>query len=537
MNNNRNRNYRNRDSYSSGVTMESKTKVIVTIILVILAAALCLGLVMSLRKDDADGDKNNGIFGGDTASPDNAGNDDPIETKPLDKSCTHEYGTEVKVKTAATCSEVGIGIKICKKCDGTIEVNIPATGNHVYTKFYEATDKTKHYSDCDECGGARKITEHTYKSYTIAATCTVDGKNVSECTKCNSKTETNIKATGHNVTTWLSFDNSQHVGLCTKCGESVKQNHNMGALVEVSVATCTEAGKKEATCSVCGYKALSSIPVLGHNYVDVTDDEQRVSTCSRCEDRKVHVHSYYDDITLAPTCTDSGLAFKICDCGWVNEELGEVDVPALGHKYVNGVCSRCSEICIHDYGTEVKVETAATCLKNGVGIKTCKRCSITVKVDIPAIDHNFTSWQSLDNSQHVRTCTNCSESFKEDHNLGEYAIVTAATCSTVGKKEAICSICKYKDSIDIPTLKHNYVVVTRGDEKEVSECSNCGGENIHIHVWKDEITSAPTCTDSGLAFKTCDCGWVNEELGEVEVSALGHKYVNGVCSRCGVSEK
>ncbi len=387
MNNNSNRNYRNRDSYSSGVTMEFKTKVIVTIILVILAAALCLGIVMSLRKDDNGGDKNNGILGGifgsDTTGPDNGGNDDPIETKPLDQSCTHEYGTEVKVKTAATCSKVGIGVKTCKKCGGTTEVNISATGNHVYTKYYEATDSTKHYSDCDECGGARIIADHSYKSYTVDATCTVDGKNVSECMKCKAKTEINIKAMGHNVISWQSLDNSQHVGLCTKCGESVKQNHNMGALVEVSSPTCIAQGVKEASCLTCNYKETSTLSATGHTYevdnsqsVEATcaSNGKTVEVCTKCQDTKeiaisgghiyipgysdntgranlcdrcgeltyTHIHEY-DSIMWHsdPNCQHPGVYGRFCsECRYSETVFN--DGETLGdHSYVSGVCEIC----------------------------------------------------------------------------------------------------------------------------------------------------------------------------------------------------
>ncbi len=53
----------------------------------------------------------------------------------------------------------------------------------------------------------------------------------------------------------------------------------------------------------------------------------------------VHVHNYVADVT-APTCTEGGYTVYTCACGsrYVADE-----VPALGHDFVNGKCSRCDE--------------------------------------------------------------------------------------------------------------------------------------------------------------------------------------------------
>ena len=52
------------------------------------------------------------------------------------------------------------------------------------------------------------------------------------------------------------------------------------------------------------------------------------------------------------------------------------------------------------------------------------------------------------------------------------------------------------------------------------------------HSFTARITSKPTCTQAGVKTFTCACGYSYTE----KVAALGHDYVNGVCSRCGKKE-
>ena len=54
------------------------------------------------------------------------------------------------------------------------------------------------------------------------------------------------------------------------------------------------------------------------------------------------------------------------------------------------------------------------------------------------------------------------------------------------------------------------------------------------HIWKDgETLLEPTCTTAGKKQKVCEnCG----KLLEVEIPALGHNFVNRVCTRCGEKE-
>ncbi|MBQ9116966.1 MAG: hypothetical protein IJY04_08070 [Clostridia bacterium] len=52
-----------------------------------------------------------------------------------------------------------------------------------------------------------------------------------------------------------------------------------------------------------------------------------------------HKHSFVYTVDKEPTCTEDGYGVSVCECG---ESEGGNAIPALGHDFVNGVCSRCS---------------------------------------------------------------------------------------------------------------------------------------------------------------------------------------------------
>ncbi len=52
-----------------------------------------------------------------------------------------------------------------------------------------------------------------------------------------------------------------------------------------------------------------------------------------------HTHSFTETIIQQPTCTEAGQKKLSCACGQTKTET----IPALGHQYVNGTCTRCGE--------------------------------------------------------------------------------------------------------------------------------------------------------------------------------------------------
>lgn len=85
----------------------------------------------------------------------------------------------------------------------------------------------------------------------------------------------------------------------TKAPETTHHTHVFGEAEEIKAPTCTEKGRKVATCS-CGKTEYVDVPALGHDYVD--------GTCKNCNDVLVHVHAF-----TANKCSCGISGFSVTD--------------------------------------------------------------------------------------------------------------------------------------------------------------------------------------------------------------------------------
>ncbi len=101
-----------------------------------------------------------------------------------------------------------------------------------------------------------------------------------------------------------------------KAGEAPHE-HAFGEWTVTTEPTCTEKGVETRTCE-CGETETREIPALGHT-------EQVIPA-------------------VEPTCTETGLTEgkKCATCGEIL--VAQEVVPALGHDFVNGECSRCDAV-------------------------------------------------------------------------------------------------------------------------------------------------------------------------------------------------
>lgn len=194
-----------------------------------------------------------------------------------------------------SCSEPATGTIKCELCSSVLLINLIFPHEIVYHEGKEVT--------CTESG---------YASYET-------------CANCDYSTYEEIPALGHN----LSFYSSK-------------------------AATCTEAGYKSyETCSRCGYTTYEEISALGHDLVlqsakapTCTEEGYEVyEFCSRCDyttDKVVIPVLGHDTVPhqgRAATCNESGWAgYETCSrCSYTTYKT----LPALGHNYVDGKCTRC----------------------------------------------------------------------------------------------------------------------------------------------------------------------------------------------------
>ncbi|MEE0947050.1 MAG: LPXTG cell wall anchor domain-containing protein [Acutalibacteraceae bacterium] len=191
----------------------------------------------------------------------------------------HTDGEPVRVEPS--CADKGSVTVKCTVCGETVSSEeIDALGHsygvvadHAEAKAPTCTEKGVEVSVCSKCNDVKKVEVaalgHTegQAEQTKAPTCTEKGEKVTKCTVCDEVLKTEeIAALGHTD------------------GEAVR--------VE---PTCTEKGSVTVKCTVCGETVSSEeIDALGHDYGDkkvvekpTADKEGKwEQVCSRCDDKK-----------------------------------------------------------------------------------------------------------------------------------------------------------------------------------------------------------------------------------------------------------
>ena len=173
-----------------------------------------------------------------------------------------------------------------------------------------ATGKTEgsHCSVCNTVIQAQEIipkTDHRWDDGEIVteATCTETGIKKISCTVCGESKTESVAPTGHTVVkdeaveatcTATGKTEGSH---CSVCNEVLQEqavipqtDHRWDDGEIVTEATCTEAGIKKISCTVCGESYTEEIPAAGHIYgeyqivKEATETEEGIlaRNCSVC---------------------------------------------------------------------------------------------------------------------------------------------------------------------------------------------------------------------------------------------------------------
>lgn len=139
-------------------------------------------------------------------------------------------------------------------------------------------------------------------------------------------------------------------GTYEKTFASVESEHDFGAWEITKVATCTTAGTRTRTCSICGTTDTQTIAATEHIFgswtittnATCTAAGAKSRTCISCGTKESQFiastgHKYSVDVTY-PTCATKGYTTYVCSCGYGYKDTY---TDALGHDYLNGSCIRC----------------------------------------------------------------------------------------------------------------------------------------------------------------------------------------------------
>ena len=461
-----------------------------------------------------------------------------------------EVPAEVKTETKpATCTENGETTayakaelkdadgKVIQTVENTVVTEtIPALGHDYESKFDWAEDGSSAKLTLTCKRGDDKQTPEVKvakdEKSSVAPTCTEAGKNVFTATatydgKDYTDTYTvELPATGHTykgdgVIVWGENDKSA-VGqfTCDTCKAVTEVKADIKN--ESKAATCTEDGitKTIATAELKDKdgKVLATatdsketvIKATGHDYdAKFTWAEDGSSatvalTCKKCNDKQnPKVTTAKDEkSSVAPTCTEAGKnVFHATVEGYDFTDTKEVELPALGHKYKGAIkwsedyksanaeftCEACKDVQHVNADVAAKTDDA-TCTTGG-------KVTYTAKAELKDKDGKV-----------LATATDTKETTVDA--LG-HDYESKFDWAEDGSSAKLTLTCK------------------RGDDKQTPE----------VKVAKDEKSSvAPTCTEAGKNVFTATATYDGKDYTdtkEVEVPALGHNYVDGVCDRCG----
>ncbi len=343
----------------------------------------------------------------------------------------HTYGDWITEKQS-TCTSTGLKYKQCT-CGDRFEETIPALGHSYKTTVTNPTHVDDGYttytctrSGCDynEKRDFVAAIGHTYGSWITdtAATCAKEGKRHKECS-CGDKVEETIPKLAHSYKSSTVAPTCTAKGYtkftCSGCGDTYKENyvsakgHSYGSWVTETQATCAAEGKRYKVCSACSDKVEETIPKIAHSYADsvtaptCTKGGYTTHTCSACG------HSYTD------TATDS-LGHSYGD--WKTEK--QATCSAAGLKYKE--CSRCEDrteekipVTDHSY---VLSDTEPTCTEKGFTTHACKNCGYSY-------DDTFVQ--------------------APGHSYGEWVTDREASVLCEGLRHRICEVCEFKDEQSI----------------------------------------------------------------------------------------
>ena len=255
-----------------------------------------------------------------------------------------------------------------------------------------------------------------------------------------------------------------------------------------------------------------------------------------------HEHSYTEEITKQPTCTEEGEKIFTCDCGDTYTEI----VPAKGHtevidKAVPATCTTdgktegshcyvCGEVIKaqtvikatgHNFGSWSTTK-AATCTESGTQTRKCASCGKTETKTIPAKGHTSSSWiidkqpaVGVKGSKH-KECTVC-------HARLETATIPAlaVTKQSISKASVTLSTSTYaydgKAKKPGVTVKLNGKTLKNGTDYTVSYSNN-----TKVGTAKVTITGKGNYT--GSVSKTYS---IKNDFKKATISGISNKSYTG----------
>lgn len=264
------------------------------------------------------------------------------------------------------------------------------------------TDSTSHWHSCSICNGKDNIVNHSGGT----ATCTEKAI----CEGCSLPYGNTL---GHDFTgdTWQT-DADHHWKKCSRCDVTDTESpHEWNSGKVTTQPTCTTAGQKTYTCTVCSATKVETLDALGHNFAKydakaATCTEKgwnAYDTCSRCDYTTYkEIAALGHDFTSNTWQSDAHRHWKKCSrCKAAGKKTQHTGGTATCKD--RAVCTTCSKAYgtldakHHVGGTEIRDMVEPTTKKAGhTGNSYCKGCNTKLSdgTVIPVISNLSTGKKS-----------------------------------------------------------------------------------------------------------------------------------------------
>lgn len=259
-------------------------------------------------------------------------------------------------------------------------------------------------------------------------------------------------------------------------------------------ATCTKAGVKTYTCTVCNDKKTETLAALEHSYGKPTYAWNGINctaerVCSRDSSHKeTETVTAAVETTRAATCTLEELSTYTAT--FTNTAFNK-------QKKENVVTAGKLE---HDYAVGFTEDKPATCTENGSKSRHCSRCDAKTDVtEIPATGHKLVidaavaptcTQTGLTEGKHCSVCNTVLVKQKIvpalEHQWNDGVVTREPTCTEEGVKTFICTRCSNTKTESIPALGHDWgawnVTIPATETTVGSETRTCQRDGNHTET-------------------------------------------------------
>ena len=301
---------------------------------------------------------------------------------------------------------------------------------------------------------------------------------------------------------WRVFGKTIPTHMKTPSGSGNTCNNPQYEAKVTTAATCTGNGVTTHTCKNCGYSYTEVIPSQGHHYVN--------GSCTVCGAKQAAIQYFFTD-TLANgdevvifnparkmVMTTTASTYTNSSTGVTYDQIKGTSASVAGTELT------CSGSSIAVFTVVKSGSNYAFKLSDGRYL-TCETSQYLTLDSTPKTGTNYWALEDsgTDNCWYVKNTTTYYQDYQKNYAYLEYY---GSAFTTFG----------FKGTAGESAYAMQFYKVTRAASCE--------------HTYQVTATKAATCTDQGYTSYQCSkCG----DAYTTYTAALGHDYVEGLCTRCG----